>query len=209
MSLISKIQALYRGDPVDLQATRQRGLLVGQGLPPYAHLAAGGGGYSVIATAGVATIVVAPTVLSLGTLFNNAPGGGKTFVLDRAFFHQLVSTAAEARLGIWLCVHPVGMAKPTADITKINSGSGRKGYGGDAIFDLDATVVDDGWYPWGDSVDVEPTGTLPGAQVAVPVGGRILVPPQAGVSIQVVSSLAGVTGAAGLSWFEEQLDVVA
>jgi len=84
-----------------------------------------------------------------------------------------------------------------------NSTSGKAaGDGGHTILDAGATVADDGWFPWGDGkFDVEPTGVLPGAVSSPIINGAIIVPPGAGLSGTVVSSVAGNTYTFGFHWF--------
>ena len=99
------------------------------------------------------------------------------------------------------------MSAHTADITEIKSTSGKNGYSGAAIFDNGATVADDGWFPWGPAGEVESAGVLPGSQVCPEINGRIIVPPQAGLSAHVVAGLVGDTFTLGFHWYEVQLDL--
>ena len=180
---------------------------IAQGLPPYVVLSKEGNGWQVMATAAVAALIVRPSTVALGTLWNGEADGGKSYIIDRIFAQQLVSATAAARWGIWACLHPINMTAPTADITAIKSMSGKTNYGGSAKFDIGATVVNDGWFPWGDGKDVEATGTLGGNQSSVPVGGRLIVPPSAGLSIHVVASSVDVDLCVGVSWYEKVLDL--
>lgn len=161
-----------------------------------------GYGKQSMATAAITALVVRPGTTAAFTLFNNESGGGNHYYLDRAMVHQLVSGSAQARFGLWLVSHPVGMTAPTNDISVRNSTSGQAAGGSLAICDNGATVVDDGWFPWGDSVDVEPTGVLPGSQLGVPIDGKIIIPPQGAVSAHIVSSTANEDFTIGFHWFE-------
>lgn len=212
MSLETILRAIYRGrggaEERQLGTDRYNNLLVSQGMPAYLELTRRGNGWQAMATAAVAALVVRPSTTAMATLWNGEPAGGKSYIIDRAFAHQLVSTAAAGFHSLWLCVHPVGMAAPTNDITVRNSLSGKKitaiGY---SRFDNGATVVDDGWFPWGNWGQVEATGVLPGGHVEAEVAGRIIIPPTAGLSIQVVASVVGNTFTAGFAWYEEQIDL--
>ncbi len=155
-----------------------------------------GYGWSAMATSAVAALVVRPTTTAMATLFNNS--GNKNYVIDRAFAHNLVA-AAQCVATLWLCVHPVGMAAPTNDITVRNSSSGLAA-GTEGIFDNGATVVADGWFPWG-GPDTVVTVTTPGGVLNAEVGGRLIVPPTAAISVQVVASVNTATFCAGFSWF--------
>lgn len=211
MSLARLMKALYRGGGDDIEnnlsSDKRQNLLVAQGAPPYVEMSRRGIGAQAMTTAAVAALVVRPSTVALATLFNNEPEGGKIYVVDRAFAFNLVSTAAQARHGIWLCSHPKGLVTPTNEITARGSYAARANYGGRAFLVVDMTVTDDGWFPWGTWGDVEPTGVLPGGILTVHIEGRLLVPPQCGVSGTVVSSVVGNTFTFGFSWYEMQLDM--
>ena len=211
MSLETILKALYRGsggqEERQLQVDKRNSLLIAHGLPPYTEITRRGGGWQTMATTAVAALVIRPSTTAMATLWNGEPAGGKSYIIDRAFAHQLVSTAAAGFHSLWLCVHPAGMAAVTDDITARNSLSGKKGYVGFSRFDNGATVVADGWFPWGNWGEVEPTGVLPGGHVEAVVEGRIIIPPTAALSLQVVASVVGNTFTAGFAWYEEQLDL--
>ena len=188
-------------------------LQVAQGLPPYTEMTRRGKGWQVITTSAAASLVVRPDTTALITLWNGeGTGNGKSYIIDRIFSHMLVSDDLQGRFMLWACVHPQGMTKPTADIARAATNLvGMSGlyYSGMAVVDIDATVVDNGWYPVSSSVDWEPTGVLPGAGIVANIEGRLIVPPQGGISIQVVASMAATaTTCTGLSWYEEKLDLV-
>ena len=200
MGLIRKGNDLSRR----VEVSEDGDLFVAAGLPPYAEITRQGGGYSAMATAAVAALVVRPSTVAMATLYNNEGVGGPSLIIDRAFAHNLVGTANSV-YAIWLCVHPVGMTAPTNDITVRNSHSGKVGNGETrTIFDNGATVVADGWFPWGGSEHTV-TITTPGGVVIAEVGGRLIVPPTAGVSLHVVADVVGATFTAGFSWYERVL----
>ena len=172
-------------------------------LPRYAQITARGAGWQAMTTSAGAALVVRPSTVALATLFNNNPiAGGVCLIIDAAYAHNLVGVAGSS-YGIWLCVHPVGMAAPTNDIAVRNSLSGLKANGGsNTLLDAGATVLDDGWFPWGDAGHAV-TVTVPGGQVTAPVDGRIIVPPTAGVSMTVVADTTGATFTTGFRWYEK------
>ena len=152
-------------------------------------------------TAAIASLIVRPSTLSQLTLYNGESGAGKHYVVDRVFAHNLVSIA-NGQFGIWLCSHPVNMTAPTGNnITVRNSPSGQAAGGSLSVVDTAESVTDDGWFPWGDSQQ-QVVATVPGAQAGVPVGGRIIVPPRGGLSIQIVANTAAVTCTVGFHWYE-------
>ena len=154
-----------------------------------------GYGWSAMATTAIVSLVVRPTTVAAATLYNNT---SKNFVIERVFGHSLLSIA-NGQFGIWLCVHPVGMTAPTNDMTTRNSLSGLVA-GTEGIFDSAATVVDNGWFPWGAS-NYSITASVPGSLVQAEVDGRIIVPPTAGISIQSVAQTAVITVQFGLTWY--------
>ncbi len=205
LTSLSRATCNTSGNTVPVLTDQSGSVLTSQGLPPYTEMVRRGEGWSVMNTAAIAALVARPSTLSNLTLWNGEPDNGKSYVIDRIFTHNLVTNTADGRFGMWAVVHPQGMTKPTADITAIKGLSGQSNYGGLAIVDLAATVVADGWFPWGNSVSYELTGALPGAQIAVEVAGRMIVPPSAGISLQVVASTTTDTFTTGFSWYEVNL----
>jgi hypothetical protein len=175
-------------------------------LPSYAQITARGVGWQAMTTTAGAALVVRPSTVALATLFNNNPvSDGVCLIIDAAFAHNLVGVA-NSSYGIWLCVHPVGMAAPTNDITVRNSLSGLSATtpASKTLLDAGATVLDDGWFPWGDAGHAV-TVTVPGGQVTAPVDGRIIVPPTAAVSMTVVADTTGATFTTGFRWYEKKI----
>ena len=154
-----------------------------------------GYGWLAMATAAVASLIVRPTTTAIAPLYNNT---SKNFVIERVFAHNLVSIA-NGQFGIWVCVHPTGMTAPTNDITIRNSLSGLVA-GTEGIFDNGATVNDNGWFPWGPN-STSVTATVPGSLTEAEIGGRIIIPPTAGISLSCVGQTAAVTVCMGLQWF--------
>jgi hypothetical protein len=156
-----------------------------------------GYGWQAMQTTAVASLIVRPTTVAINTLYNNT---AKNFVIDRVFAHNLVSIA-DGQFGIWLCVHPAGAIAtdtPVNDITARNSTTGAAGSEG--IMDVGATVIDDGWFPWGEN-STSVTATVPGALAQALVDGRIILPPTAALSMSCVSQTAVVTVCMGAHWY--------
>ena len=180
-------------------------LLVAQGYPAGVELSRLGSGWSAIATAAVAALVVRPGTTAAITLWNGEAPGGKSYVIDRFFTHNLVSTAAIHKFGIWATVHPPGMTNPGVDIARSATnltGNTGKTYNGAGVVGVAETVVDNGWYPWGSGGDITVTNLTPGAHADAEVAGRLIIPPSGGISLQVVSGVVGDTFTTGLSWYE-------
>lgn len=154
-----------------------------------------GYGWQAMATAAVASLIVRPDTVAIATLYNNT---SKNFVIERVFAHNLVSIA-NGQFGIWLCVHPIGMTAPTNDITIRNSTSGLTA-GTEGIFDNGATVLDNGWFPWGPN-STSVTATVPGSLTEAQVRGQIVIPPRAAISASCVAQTAAVTVCMGFHWY--------
>jgi hypothetical protein len=91
------------------------------------------------------------------------------------------------------------MTAPTNDITVRNNTAGAVA-GLEGIFDNGATVVDDGWFPWGEN-STSVTATVPGSLAQALVEGRIIIPPTAAISVSCVGQTAVVTVCCGFHWF--------
>jgi hypothetical protein len=157
-----------------------------------------GYGRQAISTAAVAAVVVRPSTTALVSLYNT---GANNLVIERAFAFELIS-AAVTTASIWLCVHPKGtiVAGYTDDITARAATSGAVA-SGDGYFDVDDTVLDAGWFPWSENYGYVLTITTPSVVLMANVNGRIIVPPTAGISLQVVASVNTATFTAGFHWF--------
>ena len=165
-------------------------------------LTAKGYGWKAITTTGVAGLVVRPSTVPLMCCHNGEAGGGKVYVIEQAFAFNLVAAAA-ADYTLWACVHPVGRTASASVITPamIRSTRGISAYGGNAKIDDDTAVLDDGWFPISESFHTV-TVTTPGGGLLAEIGGRIIVPPTAAISLQVVGTVNTQTFTVGLHWFE-------
>ena len=161
---------------------------------------------SVIATAALAALVVRPTVTAGISLWNPADPGGKDIVPDRLFTFNLVSAAAQSFFSLWACIHLVS-TKMTNEISALRgTGDGREPNQGSPMVEIEATILDDGWFPVGPSGETEEVGVLPGGVIEwdniMPNGNpRLIVPPQHAISLHVVSSVVTDTFTSGLSYW--------
>ena len=155
-----------------------------------------GYGWQAMSTAAVNSLVVRPSSTSALTLYNNS---AKSYVIERVFAHNLVAAAVTTSV-LWICSHPIGMTAPTDnDITIRNNTSGLSA-GTEGVVDTAEGITDNGWFPWGQDSYVL-TVTTPGGVLMANVNGRIIVPPTAGISVQVVSSVTSATFVHGFHWF--------
>ena len=149
--ITSLLRAIYSGGGNEAERSvltdRPGNVLMAQGLSPYAEMTRKGQGWSAMNTSALAALVVRPSTLANCTLFNNEPEGGLTYIIDRAFGFNLVTTAAEGRQGMWLCCHPKGLVSPANDITARGSHACKANYGGRAFVDTNMTVTDQSEVP--------------------------------------------------------------
>ena len=196
----TKILVLNQGNNEESVHGSEGGLL--HVLPQQVVWTAKQYGKQATATVAVVSLVARPTTTAAISLHNPA-SSGVVLVIERVFTHFLVTDPTE--LGsLWLCSHPVGQTAPSGnDITIRNSTGGLAAGGSASIFDINESVSDDGWFPWGDAVftPLDGTGIPGGAQVAE-VNGRIVVPEGAGLSAHVVSSTITNDFVSGMHWFE-------
>lgn len=196
------------GAPVSATASYNNAQLTAADWPPYTELSRRNKGWQVMNTSALAALVVRPSTVANLTLYNgNTAASEIALIIDRVFAFNLVTTAALSDWSVWGCVHPTGMTAPTADITAIKSMSGlATAYGGGAIADTGATVVDNGWFPLSTQANViHGVGVTPGHALAIPIEGRIIIPPTAALSVTVVASIVGLTFTTGFSWYEDVL----
>lgn len=157
---------------------------------------------SVITTTPIAGLIVRPTTVALGTLWNGANEGGNVLVIDRAYCYQEVSGAAQGFFGLWYCMH-LEMTKPTNDIITLRgTGDGSEPDLSKTVYDVGATVLNDGWFPIGPAGEVEEVGTtIPGAQTEWECNGRLIVLPRHGISFHVVAATVNEDFTVGCSFW--------
>ncbi|KKM64511.1 hypothetical protein LCGC14_1500600 [marine sediment metagenome] len=200
MELLARVKKALADVETNLKASEGGALHT---LPYHIQWTAKGYSRSAIAVVAVAALIQRPTTTAAIQLGNNEAGGGKVYVMERGFAHQLVHPNFEIESGLHICVHPVGTAMPdTNDITVRNSSSGLAAGSSLSIFDINEGVNDDGWFPWGDWTKCDETGVTPGGHVEAAFRGRIIIPPKAAISMHVVAGTTGSTFTCGFHWFE-------
>jgi len=206
---VTQIQGVIRtpiGAPVTSPQLNERSeWIVAQGLPAYAEIARRGGGWSIMSTAAIAGLVVRPDTVAAVEIFNGYGAGGKSLVIDRLFWHNLVSTAVIEAFSGWAQVTAAKSAC-AATLTAIRGNSG-KAYSGPVRVAVGTTVVDCGWFPWGQGFTKANAGVLPTGSIEAKVEGRLIVPPQSSLCLHVVCSIVTSTFTQGASWYEEQLSL--
>ena len=174
----------------------------GGAYPRYAEMSRRGGGYAVMATSAVAALVVRPTTLAGLSVQNNR--SGYVMVVDRLFAHELVTSTTG--LGGGAALYAMVSAGAVADLTDaalvISSFQGKPAATKTVLTQAGATVVDNGWFPYGGTVKKESAGAVvPGGVLEALVEGRIIVPYKATLNLTAVSGYAADTFTHGCAWY--------
>jgi hypothetical protein len=181
--------------------------LTAHGLPRGTEMVRRGQAWATMSTAAVAGLVVRPSTTAAFEIFNGYAAGGKSLVIDRLFWFQLVSTAVGEHFSGWAAV-TAAKAAVTSGSFVVRGASG-KSYGGPVIAAASTTVLDSGWFPWAVGVTkvAEATSVIPFGAAIAEVDGRLIVPPQSSLCLHAVASVVGQTFTQGASWYEEQLTI--
>lgn len=193
------------GQKVSLKATKEGGLYTAQSLPPYALLTAAGLGWWAQATTAVAGTTTIPTTTALGTLWNGSTD--RAYIIDRLFANTEAYDAGDNFFFLWVCVHKLITTAITSDITIHGLRSGDVSYGGQARFDVGATVVDDGWFSVGNSKRSDAANADGMSNIDYKMEGRIVLPPNGEMSLHVGCNDSNLTAQVGCSWYEVPSDL--
>lgn len=190
-------------DNVDMNQFSE--LLVAGGLPPYTEWTRRNKSWATMSTSAVAGLVVRPTTTAAFEIYNPTTSGF-SMVIDRMFWFNLVSTNVVEGFSGWAQVTTPARvaAAPTSGSFVVRGNSGNA-YSGPVIAAASTTVVDSGWFPWGNAYQKGAGGVVPFGALSVDVEGRLIVQPGGSLCLHVVSSLVGQTFTQGASWFEVPL----
>lgn len=189
----------------ELELSDQGDLLVAQGLQPMTPIVQRGDSWWILEATAVAPVVALPTTTAQLTLQNLENDDGKSLVIDELFCHVLVSAAAATSVGMVFMLNSLQLkgAPLTQGALTVRSFSG-KSYGGKALHQVGATVVDGGWRPYGTAIVGAASQIM--QTFSWPTQGGIIVPPGYKFSVSVVANtVTTITTRAGLSWTERKL----
>ena len=180
--------------------------IMAQGLPRGTEMVRRGTAWATMSTSAVAALVVRPSTTAAFEIFNGYAAGGKSLVIDRLFWFNLVSAQVAQGFTGWACVTAAKAAVTSGSFT-VRGASG-KSYGGPVIAAASTTILDSGWFPWavGSTKAIEATVTPNGGALAE-VDGRLIVPPQCSLCLHAVAQTTATTLTQGASWYEEQLTI--
>lgn len=195
----------------ELRSTRSGSLMTHRRMPDYASLVNEGKVFSVLDTTTTVALVARPTTTASLTV-QNPPSSGKTYVIFELAMYTDVVPATLGTVSVWHCVHKLTTAAFTRDLVLAGTGAGSatplKGgtsYGGMAIVDRGATVVDDGWVPTPLSLVSNIATTnfqANAAKLVVPV----IIPPGFHYSLQTTATVVTFESALGFTWAEVDED---
>ena len=186
-----------------LDANEMSELLVAFGLPSGTEATRRGSRWATMSTAAVAGLVVRPSTIAAFEIFNGYSAGGKSLIIDRMFWFNLVSTNVVEGFSGWAQVTTAKAA--VTDGSFVVRGASGKAYAGPVIAAASTTVIASGWFPWGNAYQKGAGGVVPFGALTAEVNGRLIVPPQCSLCLHVVSSLVGQTFTQGAEWIEEVL----
>lgn len=178
--------------------------IISQGFPAYTEMTRRKNSWATMSTSAVAGLVVRPSTTAAFEIFNGYSTGGKSLIVDRLFWFNLVSTNVIEGFSGWAGV-TIAKTAPSNGNFAVKSNMGQT-YTGPVIAAASTTIVDPGWFPWGNAYNKGAGGVVPFGAISEKVEGRLIVPPQCSLVMHVVSSLVGQTFTQGASWFEEQID---
>jgi hypothetical protein len=202
------------GQPQQFAMNPRGDQLIAQALPERTELVRLGRSYAAqIAAANAFTYVAAlPTTRAELVVYNNAPVGGVSLVIERVWLYGVTSMAAAQPIAMLGQVCAAGLvAAPTDGTTTVvqtslsgkNVGLTRAGV---ALFALANTAfgLANHWAVLGTGVTPAPTTNL-GVSIEANCYGRYIIPPQATFLLNAVAGTAAGTAVMGLEYHEVQL----
>ncbi len=192
-----------QGIDVPVTITQGGELITTQGLPPKTEAVRLNDCWSMMIPTGSAFTGVAgmPTTRAELVLYNNEPGGGKSFIIDTVGFLSLTDITALSNATIIYQVN--GTSVTDEALVLINSPTGAT-YGGKAEKDLATTAfVANKWTPLAGAGNPA-TATL-GFGFVAEVNGGIILRPGSALGVNAVCSSTTGTHLMSISWQEAVL----
>ncbi len=214
--LLEGLDAAAPGDDHQQVAmTPQLELLVAQGSAPYREIVRMGRALWTGTTTAVAAAIAIPTTTGMFSLYNNAPDGGRSMVIDWVAASGVAKTAAAGQAQLIVLPGQVREAAP-ADaglvIKKANGyGQGVSDTVARSILTATAlpatTGVVGNWVPVGPSVGAPGAAATPGNGLYAAIDGRFIVPPGRYFSMHVIADVVGSTFQGFIGWHEAQIQL--
>lgn len=201
-------------DKVPFPTSGQGELLVANAAAEYSEIVRQGRAFSLHTTTAVASVTAIPTTAVTIALYNNAPDGGRSLIIDDVWAAYTVNSAIIPHVGIIALLGQTRVAAPSDSglvIRKMNGmGQVSPGRVDSVALSVVGTTVDAvtgvaiGWFPLGDSINGAVT-SLPGIQKSVAVNGRYIVPPGRYFCLHTLSAATSTSAQMGIRWHEKQL----
>lgn len=193
--------------------TAQLELLVALGAAPYSEIVRTGRAFSIGTTTAVAAVVAIPTTGVMLAIYNNAPDGGRTAIIDWVAASGVAKTAAAGQAQLLGLVGQIREAAPTnsALVPKKLNGNGQSGLDTVALSIIGGTALPAGtgiaanWIPIGPSIGFPGAAATPGLGLWQAVDGRFQVAPGRYFAMHVLADVVGSTFQGFIGWHEKQL----
>lgn len=196
------------GNPVGIRATKRGKLYTIKHLPDMASLVAANRAWRVTETATTTAATALPTTTAGVTLQNGEEDNDKLLIVLATFVAIDVNAASLETVGLAQMQNRNPVADFTRDIAQsavhaMKAGGGL--YPGKAIFDLGATVVDDGWAVVGPQV-ANVKNSAAWGQLFYRHDIPIVLEAKCAVSTEIISSSGTTEGAIGHIFAEVDKD---
>lgn len=215
IKIAGRVRGLFSGNYPENREEEQFHLnsrgdqIVAQGLPERTEIVRLGDSWQTLLASGVAPLTALPTTTAGLTLWNGEPSNGKSYVIEAVTGYEAVVDATQSNMTtLFVMNNKTPVTAPTDAGLGIRSLSGRT-YGGRARTVAGGTVVNDGWFPCGNSAPAAAAAAGSAWKCAdIPLNGLYIVPP--GGAFNVHAAKVAATAAQmflGIRWHEVQLIV--
>lgn len=213
--LLEAIDIEAEGAERELLLNQQGELLTASGATPYEEIVRVGRSFKAGSTSAVAAVVAIPTTAVGFAIYNNEPDDGRSYIIDRVWAQNVVSTAVASQAQIIVLVGQEREAAP-ADAMPTNalvqlSGMGRKDTRVRAILAGTALPATTGlagyWIPVGANGVKPGVAATPGYGMSAEINGRIIVPPGRYFAIHVLANVVGETFIHGIEFHERRIEM--
>ncbi len=207
MAFLNKLASVISGLEISAKGSEEGAALVAAAAAPYEEICRQGAMFSVVNTTAVASVIALPTTACALGLYNNAPDGGKSMVIDAVF---AIATVVEATINQAGLIWYLGNARETAltDALIPNKLNGM-GTGSDIALcaaggAIMASAAATEWRPIGQAFGQTVT-SLPGLQLYERVDGMIIISPGRMFGLNVMTNDVTNVFVCGAIWHEKQL----
>jgi hypothetical protein len=222
LNVLARIRKLLEGvdasavdSDTQLTLTPQLELLTAPGASAYSEIVRMGRAFYTGTTAAVAAVVAVPSTAVLLALYNNAPDGGRSLVVDWVGASMAAKTAAAGQAQLLVLNGQVREATPANSALVVKKANGYGAAGPDTVARsiisgtaLPATTgIAADWVPLGPAVGFPGAAATPGGGLWAPVDGRFIVAPGRYFAITVIADVVGSTFLTQVGWHEKQLNL--